>query len=297
MKILVEILSMSMGDTIAAMPYIDKFREVNNYDVYVKLNSNLKFLFVKSYNKLKFVDSINDEFEKVLKLDYVFTKNVQEGYANQLGFINWTYIKPKLLIDKNKRPFSKPYVTIGIHSTSQLKYWNHPTGDISQPFSPYWNELCKMIRKSGLTPVVVERDKGFGVPPYFNEIPKKAVPRYNLTLEESVNIIQHSEFFIGLSSGTSWLSHGLGKKVAMIANFTEDWNEFDLSDSDYIRITNKNVCHGCWNKINKEYNFDSGDWYWCPLHKGTNRQFECHTSITPDKVFNLIEPWIKESLM
>ena len=33
----------------------------------------------------------------------------------------------------------------------------------------------------------------------------------------------------------------------MIANFTEDWNEFDLNLPDYKRITNKNVCHGCWN--------------------------------------------------
>ena len=91
----------------------------------------------------------------------------------------------------------------------------------------------------------------------------------------------------------SWVAHAMGKKVAMIANFTEDWNEFDLSLSDYIRITNKNVCHGCWNVIDKDFTFDINDWYWCPKHKDTNKQFECHTSITPEQVFNEIKKWIE----
>ena len=86
----------------------------------------------------------------------------------------------------------------------------------------------------------------------------------------------------------------MNKKVAMIANFTEDWNEFDLSCDDYKRITNKSVCHGCWNKINIDYKFDPSDWYWCPKHKGTPRQFECHTSITPSMVFDEIKDWFEQ---
>ena len=91
----------------------------------------------------------------------------------------------------------------------------------------------------------------------------------------------------------SWVAHAMGKPVAMISNFTEDWNEFDLLTPDYIRITNKNVCHGCWNLVNKEFKFDTDDWYWCPKHQNTNRQFECHTSITSEQVFNEIKKWIK----
>jgi autotransporter strand-loop-strand O-heptosyltransferase len=90
----------------------------------------------------------------------------------------------------------------------------------------------------------------------------------------------------------AWIAHAMGKPVAIIANFTEDWNEFDLSTSDYIKITNKNVCHGCWNKINVDHTFDKHDWYWCPKHKGTERQFECHTSITPEMVLENIKHWL-----
>jgi autotransporter strand-loop-strand O-heptosyltransferase len=109
---------------------------------------------------------------------------------------------------------------------------------------------------------------------------------------DAVNIINHSEFYIGLSSGMSWIAHALGKKVVMISNFTEDWNEFDLSLDDYIRITNKSVCHGCWNKVNIDFEFNKNDWYWCPLHKDTERQFECHKSITVNDVMEKIKNWL-----
>jgi hypothetical protein len=44
--------------------------------------------------------------------------------------------------------------------------------------------------------------------------------------------------------------------------------------------------------VNKEFQFEFGDWYWCPKHKGTERQFECHTSITPEMVLTEIKDWM-----
>ena len=99
-----------------------------------------------------------------------------------------------------------------------------------------------------------------------------------------MNAIYHSEFFIGLSSGLSWLTWGLGKHVVMISNFTEEDHEFV---SNCTRITNTFVCHGCWN--NPMFKFDKGDWNWCPEHKGTERHFECHKSITSQMVIEKIQ--------
>ena len=294
-KVLVSIKSLSIGDTVAAIPYINKFQEVNlTDDISVSINDWLIPYFSTVYPNLKFIGkNSNEVFDKTLFLDYNFNKSIQQGYAEQLGFINTPYIRPNILIPNMERPIKNKYVTIGVHSTSQLKYWNHPKGKKVQPESPYWNELCGMIRKEGYTPVVVEQDEIFGWAPYKNGLPNKANKKFGQSFLESMNLIYHSEFYIGLSSGMSWVAHAMGKPVAMIANFTEDWNEFDLSTPDYIRITNKNVCHGCWNLINKEFKFDTDDWYWCPKHKNTNRQFECHTSITPEHVFNEIKKWIK----
>jgi autotransporter strand-loop-strand O-heptosyltransferase len=293
-KILVFLESFSIGDTVAAIPYVDKFQEVNSEDeITISINDWLIPYFSTIYTNLKFIGKNTDYiFDKVIDLKYDYSKSIQQVYAEQLGFINAPYIRPKILIPGLQRPIKNKYVTIGIHSTSQLKYWNHPLGKKSQPESPYWDELCGILRKNGYTPVVVEQHEMFGWAPYRNGLPSKANKKFGQSLSESMNYIYHSEFYIGLSSGMSWVAHAMGKPVAMISNFTEDWNEFDLLTPDYIRITNKDVCHGCWNLVKKEFEFDGDDWYWCPKHKGTDRQFECHTSITPEMVLNEIKEWL-----
>lgn len=294
-KILISVESFSIGDTIASIPYIDKFVETYPNDIIeVEINDWLIPYLQPTYPNLKLVGRIqNDLYDKRINLKYNFNKSIQRGYAEQLGFINSEYIRPKILIPSQKRPIKNKYITLGIHSTSQLKYWNHPLGKKVQQHSPYWDELCGMIRKTGHTPVVVEQHEMFGWDPFKNGLPTKANKKFGQSFLESMNLIYHSEFYIGLSSGMSWVAHAMGKPVAMISNFTEDWNEFDLSTPDYIRITNKSVCHGCWHNVNKEYNFDVQDWYWCPKHKDTPRQFECHTSITPEMVFDQINHWMK----
>lgn len=290
--ILIQINSNSLGDTISVMPCIEYYMSKHIDNVLVKSNPRHNSLFKESYPNIKFFEE-GMPYDKKIELNYNFNLPLQTGFAEQLGFFNWEYIRPKVDLPKKERPIKGKYVTISLHSTSQLKYWNHPVGKIAQPVAPNWNELCIMLRKQGLTPVVIEKDEMFGVPPYRNGMPSKALKKIGLDFEDVMNYIQHSEFYIGLSSGLSWVAHSMDKKVAMISNFSEDWNEFDLSCNDYKRITNKSVCHGCWNKVNKEHTFDSSDWYWCPLHKDTERQFECHTSITPQMVYDEIKDWIK----
>jgi autotransporter strand-loop-strand O-heptosyltransferase len=293
MKVLVA-MHYSLGDSIGAMPYIDKYSKESGNEVQVRLGNSLHIqLFQKSFPDLKFcLDCDISQFDEVKGLHYDYTQPLQAGYARQLGYENAEYIRP--LVDKTEgeRPIKNKYVTIGVQSTAQLKYWNHPNGKKSQTESTNWNELCGMIRNAGYTPVVIEKDELFGVGPEWNGIPKKAQKKIGLDLKDTINLIEHSEFFIGLSSGLSWLAHALGKPVAMISNFTEDWHEFDILTEDYKRIVNKSVCHGCWNRVGIEYEFDVNDWYWCPRHRGTSRQFECHTSITPEYVFNEIKNWL-----
>ena len=289
----IHLLSNSMGDTIASTPYVLEYAKKHNVKVYFSIYDPYIFLLKDSYRDIEFVGrNTSIEYDQKIDLDYVFFKSVQGGYAEQLGFDSPKYIRPVISIPELPRPIKNKYVSMGVHSTCQLKYWNHPNGLKSQGDSLNWNELSGTLRKLGYTPVAVEKDELYGTPPFFNGIPSKSNKQIGKTLQEAVNTIKHSEFYIGLSSGMSWVAHALGKKVVMISNFTEDWNEFDLSLDDYIRITNKSVCHGCWNKINIEHTFDKRDWYWCPLHKDTERQFECHKSITVDDVMKKIEHWI-----
>src|SRR6056300_408802 len=128
-KILVFVESFSIGDTTAALPYIEKFKSINpNDDVYASISDWLIPFFEPVYPSLKFVGKEpNDTFDKILPLKYNFNKPIQDGYAEQLGFFNSKYIRPKVLIPELNRPIKNKYITIGIHSTSQLKYWNHPS--------------------------------------------------------------------------------------------------------------------------------------------------------------------------
>ena len=106
----------------------------------------------------------------------------------------------------------------------------------------------------------------------------------DVSMDNTVNMIANSRFFIGLSSGLSWLAWAIGTKVVMISNFTEADHEFQ---SNCIRITDTNLCHGCWN--NPNFKFDKGDWDWCPVHKNTPKQFECHRGIPAEKVIKEIK--------
>jgi len=292
-NVLINLLSNSLGDTIASVPYVDEYRKREDVNIYFSISDLYINLLSKSYENINFIGrNFNNVFDLKIDIDYKFTENIQLGYAKQLGFENPKFIKPKLVINPTDKKIKNKYVCLSVHSTSQLKYWNHPLGRKVQPLQPYWTELSGMLRKRNLTPVVVEKNESFGLPPFFNGIPSKTNKKIGLEFDEILNLIYHCEFFIGLSSGLAWIAHALGKKVVLISNFTEDWNEFDLNDDNYIRIVNKNVCHGCFNKVNINYNFDSNDWYWCPLHKDTPREFECHKSITPDMVMNSIEKWL-----
>jgi len=66
----------------------------------------------------------------------------------------------------------------------------------------------------------------------------------------------------------------------MISGFSEAFNEFNNNN---IRISNE-VCIKCWN--DSEMIFDSGDWDWCPVYKGTKKQHICQKSITAEQVIN-----------
>ena len=129
-RILVIIKSFSIGDTIAALPYVEKFQTVNpNYEVYIKINGWLITYFESVYTTIKFIsENGNNSFDKTIELDYNFNKSIQQGYAEGLGFFNSEYIRPKIIIPESERPIKGKYITIGVHSTSQFIYWFDPSG-------------------------------------------------------------------------------------------------------------------------------------------------------------------------
>jgi len=183
--------------------------------------------------------------------------------------LDYTEIKPRIDYHISQKPYDGKYVTIATNSTAGCKFWT-PEG---------WQELVNYLVSQGYRVVNVSKEN--------NDL-QNVTKITDVSIENTMNVIHHSEFFIGLSSGLSWLSWGMGKKVVMISNFTTADHAFT---TDCIRITNPLVCNGCWN--NPNFKFDKGDWNWCPVHKGTDRQFECHKSITSQMVIDKIQNLLK----
>jgi autotransporter strand-loop-strand O-heptosyltransferase len=287
-RTLVEIQSSALGDSVGAMAIIEKYRIESGKDVSVLC----KFpeLFRGSYPNLMIYDKqkISVDFiaeegvwyidnighnEKILTT-YKFDVPLLEGYAKDFNISSEGVIL-KVDTPNGQRPIKAKYVCIGVHSTAQCKYWNHPGA---------WDELCKMLRKKDLTPVVVEKDFSFGIPGHMNEVPSKAVRKLGLPFNEVLNYLQHAEMFIGLSSGLTWVAQGLGKPTVIISNATSKDNEH-INDKT-LRIYEESVCHGCFHK----YPFNAGDWLWCPVYRNDeDRRFICTKAITPESVMQQIE--------
>jgi autotransporter strand-loop-strand O-heptosyltransferase len=288
-KVLIKIASSSLGDTIGAMAVIDAFRLITDQEVDAICNLEAEH-FEKSYpmisqiyphvakpihdphtNKWSLGSTVYDEYKEIF---YKFEKPLMSGYAKQLGITDWK--RPKIDKFVEERPIKAKYVCFSMHSTAQAKHWNFGGG---------WDQLCKMLRNAGLTPVCIDVHESFGSEGNWNQAPKSCVKKHGMNLKQMTNYIHHSEFFIGLSSGLSWVAHAIGKPVVMISGITSEDNEFS---EDTIRLINKSVCHGCINDI--KYMFNPGDWFWCPVNKGTPKQFECTTTITPEEVFSALTP-------
>jgi len=274
-KVFISFDSSSLGDTISWLPYCEEFRVKHNCEVVVSTFKN--FFFEKSYPNIKFVQpgSVVNNIHGMFKIGWFYDNNLEPEYpssiplqkaiTNILG-LDFKEIQSNVYFEPKERPYNEKYICIATNSTAGCKLWNNPNG---------WTELVKYLKDLGYKIINISKDgdKLDGV-----------INLKDDSMLNTMNVIHHSEFVIGLSSGLSWLSWALNKHVVMISNFTESDHEFTINCT---RITNPLVCNGCWN--NPMFKFDKGDWNWCPEHKNTERHFECHKSITSEMVINKIQ--------
>ena len=284
-RILISFESKSLGDTISWIPQVERYRIKKN--AYVICSTFHNKLFKDQYPNIEFVEpgaNVNDVyslfrvgvFKKDDRVD--LDKHPLDPKTQPLGKIcsdilgiDYVEVSPKLPIfgtEKKKR------VSIATHATAQCKYWNNPTG---------WQDVVDHLVSKGYEVKLVSReDDGY----MGNGNPKNATRVRSGSLENVIKEIQESELFIGISSGLSWVSWGSGTETIIISGFTDAFLE---PTNGVTRIINTNVCNGCWSR----HEFDPGDWYWCPDHKDTKRQFECSKQISSAQVIKEIDKILK----
>ena len=273
--------SKSLGDTLAWIPYCEEFRLKHNCKLIV--STFINYLFKTQYPQIEFVEPgevvpnihaqyrlgwfYNEDGElnsNIHKTD-IKTQPLQKTATDILG-LDYKEIRPNLNLPNVEK---KKKVGIGFHSTAQAKYWNNKSG---------WQEVVDYLNNLGYECMIYSKE-GDG---YMNNFYPKGVSVFKGgNLQEVINDLSTCEFFVGLGSGLSWLAWACKLPVVLISGFSEKWAETKL---DTYRVINENVCHGCfnWDRL------DAGDWNWCPLHKGTDRQFECSKQITSEMVIKEI---------
>lgn len=276
-KVLISIDSKSLGDTLAWIPYCLEFKKKYNCRVVVSTFHN--YFFEDVYQELQFVGRgkvVNELFgmftigwhwDSKKEPVHPATIPLQAAACNTL-LLPFEEILPKIKFKPQNRPITGKYVAISTRSTSQLKEWY------------YWQDVIDFLVEEGYEVVEMSLEETS-----FNNI----TPIPDKSMDNTMNVIFHADFFIGLSSGLSWLSWALEKDVIMISNFSEANHEFQKK---CIRITDTNICHGCWN--NPLFKFNKGDWNYCPEHEDTPRQFECHKLIKSDDVISKIKSLISK---
>lgn len=278
-RALVSFDTKSLGDSIAWVPAVEEFRKKHECEVIVSTFWN--DLFRDSYPNLQFVPpgsnipnlyasySIGCYEGDIHKNKFDWrTVPLQKVAFDTLG-IDYKEMVTDLSIQPGERTVNEKYVTISEFSTFQCKFFNRENG---------WQTIIDWLNDNGYRVMVISKEE--------TKL-KNVINRTNRTIKETITNIYHAEFHMGVSAGPSWVAWALRKPVVMISGYSMPWAEFT---SNIKRIINTNVCHGCFNDVNN--NFDRGQWLWCPRHGGTPRQFECTKEISPEYVIEEIKDLI-----
>jgi autotransporter strand-loop-strand O-heptosyltransferase len=279
----------TLGDTLGWFPYTVKFRERHNCRMTCAMSERLIPLFRETHPEIEFVTH-----EEVDPERYYATYSVglffddkdgiyqpcdfrHVGLHRTAGYIlgvDPTEAAPRIALADEPRPFPEPYVCIAVQSSTQSKCWNNPLG---------WHEIVGFLKEAGYRVVCIDQKPVHGSGIVWNHIPHGVEDETgDRPLLERARWLRHADFFIGLSSGLSWLAWAVGTPVVMISGFTHPTNEFETP----YRIINYHTCNSCWN--DPRHRFDHQDFLWCPRHAGTPRQFECTRLITPEQVKEVV---------
>ncbi len=139
------------------------------------------------------------------------------------------------MLPDESRPIPEPYVCIAVQSSTQSKSWNNPHG---------WRDVVRFLKALGFRVVCIDQRPVHGSGLVWTHIPHGVDDQTgDRPLTERARWLRHAEFFVGLSSGLSWLAWAAGTPVVLISGFTDAFNEFTTP----YRVINRDVCNSCWN--------------------------------------------------
>jgi autotransporter strand-loop-strand O-heptosyltransferase len=293
-EILIQFPIGTLGDIMAWFPYAPRFAAVHGCRLTCAMSGLLIPLLRDAYPSIRFVTHDELEEQKLPETAYATyclglffddkdcihqpTDFRHVGLHRTAAYIlgvDPAEEAPRLTLPDESRPIAEPYVCIAVQSSTESKNWTNPNG---------WREVVAFLKTRGYRVICIDQKAVHGTGIVWNHMPHGAEDETgDKPLVERARWLRHADFFVGLSSGLSWLAWAAGTPVVMISGFTHPSNEFTTP----YRVINWHVCNSCWN--DPKIRFDHKDFLWCPRHAGTSRQFECTRLITATQVTQVIE--------
>lgn len=221
--------SNAIGDNLAWFPYVEEFRKKHKCTVICR--TYLYELFEKEYPEIIFIKDVTPikniyaqyligiayDSNPVVHPSYVLQHPLQQIASDILG-LPFKEIKPKVSIPNKPSPIKESYVCISEYKGGQTNSYQE---------TDFWQNIVDYLIDCGYKVVEVSLEPSSL---------KNIVNLQNHSLFDTINYLNHCEFFISGSTGPAWLAWAVDKHVFMISDFTPENHEFQ---SNCTRLFNK----------------------------------------------------------
>ena len=280
-KVMIAFIFNALGDLIALLPFVREFKRRHGCELSICLHDYMSEFVAQLYPEIPQAEKINFKtyatyYPLMLVSDYpTAPTDMRNTPLNRMAgaILGLNIIPPKPIFRPTaQRICREPYVCVGVQASMPIKGWLYPNG---------WEIIINYLKSLGYRVFCIDKEKFKSKGNYSISMPTNAEDfTGDFSIMERANMLYHAEFFIGLSSGLSWVADVVNCPVVMICGFSQDWFEFYTP----YRVANRLVCNGCLNDIRVNFIAEL-----CPYHKGTARELECQKKISPRQVINVIE--------
>lgn len=232
--VFIKIDAFALGDTIAWIPYVEEFRKKHGCHVICSTFHN--DILVRAYPQIMFVapnttihnvyaqyyiGATNDEYScySPIKVD----ENPLQIVAAAILGLERKEIRPNLKTQIEHLPstIEGKYVCISEFGSREDKQWKAVNG---------WQTVVDKLNENGYKVMVISKESTT-----LTGIINKTG---NINLFERMIDLMHADFFIGISSGLSWLSWAMNTHTVMISDVTPNFHEFQ---SDISRVNSNDL--------------------------------------------------------
>ena len=286
-KIHFEFTGKALGDNIALFPYMKSFSKKYHCEVSCTVPDYLREIVQRYYPEVEILTEPSEDtyatFYLAAWVNMPFAA-MEDPRTIPLAKIGESILripcdeKTPQYTPWKPRMIEQPYVCIAVQASMTSKAWLNPHG---------WDAVVNYLRGIGYRVLCIDRDVQNMSHDNVVRIPEGAENfTGNLPLAERVDLLAYADFFVGVSSGLSWLAWAVGIPVVLISGITARWYEFPSA----YRVSNPLACHGCFNDLRVDFSKIES----CACFEGTEQAFECQKKISEMQVLDAIRYLMNE---